>query len=88
MVDVVVGGIVGRDFLKGVPRKLIAAMVIDCLDCRHREEPHALTGRHHSGQESHTRTGCIKQETFDWMVVQSTESVRDIKAMVARMEFN
>lgn len=88
MVDVVVGGVVGRDLLKGVPRELVAAMVIDCFDCGHREEPHALTGRHSGSQESHTRTGCIKEESFDWVVVQSTKGVRDIKAMVARMEFD
>lgn len=88
MVDVVVGGVVGRDLLKGVPRELVAAMVIDCFNGRHRKEPHALAGRHHGGQESHARTGCIKQESFDWMVVQSTEGVWDIKAMVARMEFD
>lgn len=86
--DVVVGGVVGRDLLKGVPRELVAAMVIDGFDCRHREEPHALTGGHPGGQKSHTRTGCIKEESFDWMVVQSTKGVRHIKAMVARMEFD
>lgn len=88
VVDVVVGSVVGRDLLKRVPRELVTAMVIDCFDCGHREEPHALTGRHPGGQKSHTRTGCVKEESFDRMVVQSTEGVRDIKAMVARMEFD
>lgn len=88
VMDVMVRGIVRCDFLQGIPREGIAAMVIDCLDGGHREEPHALTVGQSSGQEPHASASCVEKETLHRMVVQSTKGVRNIKAMVTGMEFD
>lgn len=86
--NVMVSGVVRRDLLQRVPRELIATVVVDCLYCGHGEEPHALTSGHAGGQECHTGAGGIQQETFNRVVVQSTKSIWNVKAMVARVEFN
>lgn len=83
-----VSGIVRRNLLQRVPGELIATMVVNRLDRGHGEEPHALTGGHASSQECHPGAGSIKQETLDRMVVECTERIGNVKAMVARVEFN
>lgn len=86
--NVMVSCVVRRDFLQGIPREGIAAMVIDCLDGGHCEEPHALTVGQASGQESYASASCVEKETLHGMVVQSTKGVRNVKAMVTGMEFD
>lgn len=86
--DIVISSIVRRDLLQRVPRESIATVVINCLNGGHGKEPHALAGAHSSGQEGHTGTSCVEQETFNWVIVQSTEGVRNVEAMMAGVKFD
>lgn len=66
---------------------MIAAVVIDRLDGRHGKEPHSLTRGHTSHEECHAGSGCVEQESFHGMVVQCAKCIRNVKAMVAGVEF-
>lgn len=46
VMDIVITGIVRRDLLQRIKWQSIAAMIIDSLDRRAREKPHALTRAH------------------------------------------
>lgn len=83
-----ISSVVGGDLLKGIPREGVAAMIIDRLDRGHGEKPHALTVAHSSCEVCDTRASSIEQESFNGMVIQSTKSIRNIKAMVSGVEFH
>lgn len=78
VVDVVVGGVVARDVLYGIPRKRIAAVVVDRLDGAPHEEPHPQAGGHQGELVGEARARGVQQEAFDGVVVESSERVRDV----------
>ncbi len=61
-------------------------MIIDGLDCRACEEPHALASAHASHLERNAGTENVEKETLEGMVVQGTEGVRNIKAVMTGVE--
>lgn len=86
MVNIMIGGIVGGEVLQRIPGEGVSAVVINGLDGRAGEEPHGLAVGHTGNQEANACTSSIQKETLNGMVVESTESVRDIEAVVTRVE--
>lgn len=86
MVNIVVGGIVRGEVLQRIPGEGVSAVVINGLDGRAGEEPHGLAVGHPGNQEANTCTSGIQKETLNGVVVESTESVRDVEAVVTRVE--
>ena len=86
VVDVMVGGIVGGEMLQGVPREGVSAVIVHGLDGRHGKEPHGLAVGHAGNQEPDASTGGIQEKSFHRVVVECSESVGDIEAMVSRVE--
>lgn len=69
MVDIVVRSIVGGDMLKGIPGESISTVVIHGLDGGASEEPHPLTGRHASGDESKTCACGVQKKALEGMII-------------------
>lgn len=86
VVDVVVGSVVARDDLKRVPRERVATVVVHSLDSRQGEEDSALAHRHQAGLEGKASTNRIKQEPLERVVVQGAVGIRNIEAVMARVE--
>jgi propanediol utilization protein len=82
----VVRSIVAGNELKGIPRKSVAAVVIDRLDGGKSEEACALAKRHACSLESKTGTKGVKQEPLEGMVVEGAVRVGNIESVVARVE--
>lgn len=61
-------------------------MVVDCFDGRACEEPHTLTGSHKGKFVSNAGSKRIKEEAFKRMVIQGAKGVRNVEAVMARME--
>jgi len=61
-------------------------MVIDGLDCRTREEPHALARAHSCHLERNAGTKNVEQESLEGMVVQGAKGIRNIEAVMTGME--
>lgn len=81
-----VASVVTSNMLQRVPRKCVAAVVVNGLDCRAREKPHALSGGHGGELECDTSAKGVEEESLEWMVVERTEGVGNIKPMMARVK--
>ena len=86
MVHIMVGRVVASDELKRVPWESVATVIIDSLDGGYGEEPHRLSVGHARNQKPNTGTSSIQEESLYWMIIERTESVRNVKAVVARVE--
>lgn len=86
MVDIVIGSIVGGEMLERIPGEGISAMVINSLDGRTSEKPHGLAVSHTGNQEADTCTRSIQKEALNRVVVEGTESVRHIEAVMTRVK--
>lgn len=73
-----VSGIVGCEMLQRIPRESIAAVIVNRLDGGEGEEPHALAIRHPGCQECDAGASSIEKESFNGMVVESTESIGNV----------
>lgn len=83
MVDVVVSRIVFGNVLQRIPGECVAAVIVNGLDGRASEEPHSLSRRHARDHKRETRAQRVQQESFEWVVVQSAESVRNVQTVMA-----
>ena len=72
--------------LERVPRKCVTTVIINGLDGAAGKEPHRLSASHTSEHVGNTGTQGIKKEALKGVVVESTISVRDVKAVVTRVE--
>jgi hypothetical protein len=61
-------------------------MIVYSLDSRSCEEYHSLASCHSSYFVTNASPKCIEQEPFEGVVIQSSECVRDIESVMARME--
>ena len=86
MVDIVVIRIVGEQELERIPPDPVATVVIDRLDRAEREEEDGLADRHARELECDNRAEAIEEETLHRVVVQCAESIRDVEAVVDRVE--
>lgn len=83
VMNVVVGGVVGGKMLEWIPGEGIATVIVDSFDGRHCKEPHGLAGTHTGDQESNTSASRIQEESLNWVVVEGTESIWNVKTVVA-----
>ena len=81
-----VGSVVGEDVVKRVVRKLVAAVIEHSFDGGSSKEPHGLTQGQSCEQVTKTTTECVKSEALERVVVQSAVGIRDVEAVVARVE--
>lgn len=86
VVNIVISSIVGGDMLQWIPGEGVSTVVIDGLDGREGEEQHALTVGHARNQESNACTCSIQEESLNWVIIESTESVGHIETVVAGVE--
>ncbi len=82
MMDIVVVGIIGEDELAGVPPQLVAGMIIDRLHGAECEEEDGLADTHAARLLHDQGAKRIEDETLEGMVVERTESVGDVEAVV------
>ena len=86
MVDIMIVGVIPKEYLERVERKTIPAVVIDSLHSREREEEGRLPdGHERDGRRDRSAEG-VQDETLNWVVVQSTVGVRNVETVVPRME--
>lgn len=78
--------VIACDVLQRIPWKCISAVVIHCLDRGESEEQHPLTWTQTCDFIADASTKCIQEEAFEWMVIQSSECVRDVQTMVPGVE--
>lgn len=83
---VMVAGVVGSNLLKWVPRKRIATMVVDGLNCGTCKEPHALARAQSCHLERNAGTKNVEQEPLKGMVIQGAKGVRNIEAVMTGMD--
>ena len=86
VVDVVVGGVITRYVLHGVPWKRVPAVVVNGLDGREAEEEGALADRHVCKQVSDAGAERVEEKALNGVVVESAVGVGDVEAVVARVE--
>ena len=86
VVDVVVLGVVAGNELKRIPWESVSAVIVDSLNCGHREEQNALAECHAGDLECDGGTKGIEKETLNRVVVESTIGVRHIETVVAGVE--
>lgn len=81
-----VTGVVAGDVLERIPRKSVAAVVVNGLDGAASKEPHGLSASHTSEHVGNTGTQSVKKEALEGVVVKSTVGIRNVEAMVTRVE--
>lgn len=81
-----ISGVVRSELLDGVERQGVAAMVVDGLDGGTGEEPHRLPDSHSCKQICKAGAKSVQQEAFKGVIVQGAVGVRNVEAMVARVE--
>ncbi|KAH3661186.1 hypothetical protein OGAPHI_006593 [Ogataea philodendri] len=86
VVDVVVDRVVGEQQLERIERERIPAMVVDGLERRERVQEDLLAWSQSCHQTGKPGSNGIQQEPFHGVVEQSTERVRHVQLVVARME--
>lgn len=86
VVDVVVGRVVARDVLHGVPRERVPAVVVDRLDGREAEEEGALADRHEGELVADAGAERVEEEALKGVVVEGAVCVGDVEAVVAGVE--
>lgn len=86
MVNIVIGSIVGGEMLQRIPGEGVSAVVINSLDGRASEEPHGLAVGHAGNQEADAGTRSVQKEALNRVVVESTESVGHVEAVMTRVE--
>ena len=82
MVNVVVIGGVGEEHLEGVERQAVPAVVVHCLQRRDDEEDERLAEGHAGGGLGDAGADGVQEEALDGVVVERTECVGDVEAVV------
>ena len=77
-----ISGIVAGYVLQRIPGECVAAVIIDCLDRRGREKHQSLAGCHSCNFICYACSESIEEKPLERMVVESAESVGDVKAVV------
>ena len=83
VVDVVVGSVIASQMLKGIPGKCITAVIVNRLNGRAGEKPHPLPCCQARELEGDASPHSIKEETFEWVIVQRAKSVRNVESVMA-----
>lgn len=86
MVDIVVYGVIGENHLERVPGKAVAAVVIHGLHCRKHVDEEGLSRRELCDDAGNTGAHSIEQEAFHRVVVKRAVGVRNVEAVVSRVE--
>lgn len=86
MMNVVVDGIVVGQNLKRVQWKAESAMVINRLERCQSEKNSSLTDAETRELVGQQRADGVFNKSFDWMVVQSSERIGDIKLVMTGVE--
>lgn len=81
-----VGSVVVRDELQGVPGESVTAVVVDGLDGGKGKEGHALSDGHTGELEGYGSADGVEEEALEGMVVESAIGVGDVETVVARVE--
>ena len=84
--DIVIIRVVLRDPLQRVPREPEARMIVHRLEGAHGEEKDALADGHAGQFEREQGADCIFEEAFQGVVVERSERVGDVEAVVARVK--
>lgn len=84
--NVMVVGVVRCEPLDRVERQLVTAVIVDRLQRRDGEEERRLTDGHERGGFRNRCAEGVEQESFERVVVQCAVCVRDIQAVVPRVE--
>jgi hypothetical protein len=86
MVYVVIICVILRHHLQRVERETVPAMVIDSLESRNAEQERGLTSAHTGQRLGDDRAERVQQEALYRVIVQSTERVWDVEAVMPRVE--
>ena len=84
--NVVVVDIVMEQELARIPPQPVSAMIIDRLCAAECEQQCCLAGRHPGERLCDDGSKGIEDESFDWMVVECTESKGDVESVVDGVE--
>lgn len=84
--NVVIISVVRCHELERIKGNAISAVVVDSLEGGQGEEDHRLAGGHKCACFSEDRSNGIEKKALDGVVIERSESVWDIKAMVPRVE--
>lgn len=82
VVNVMVGAVVAEEDMEDVAREPQAAVVIDGLDGRKREEEYGRLRSHAGDEEGEGAADGVQDEALKGMVVESSKGIRDYKSVV------
>ena len=68
--------------LQRIPRQPIPAVIVHALHHANGAEPHRLTDGETGEYEGESGADCVKDEGFGEGIVEGTEGVRDVEAVV------
>lgn len=83
---VMIGRIVREEYLERIERQFVSAMIIYGLHRREREQQDRLADGHAGCGVCDSCAQGVEQETLQPVVVQSTESVRNVEPVVHRVD--
>lgn len=84
--NVVIIGIVPKQMLQRIPRERESTVVVDRLGRRDGKEQDSLSHREHRTRMSDHRSEGVKDESFEGVVVECSESVGHVETMVPGMD--
>ena len=86
MMNVMIRGIIVGQNLKRVEWKAKSAVIIDCLESCQSEKNSSLTNAETRKLIGQQRTNRVRNESFNWMVVQSCESIGNINSVMTGVD--
>lgn len=78
--------VVPEKVLQGIKGQSVSAVIVNRLHSRKCEKSHSATDPETRDLVGHSCSDGVHEETFEGMVVESAERVRNIKTMMARMK--
>lgn len=81
--NVMVASIVAGNVLQDVPWQGVSTVIVDSLDGTAGEEPHGLARSHAGKEKGKSSSERIKKEALEWVVVESSVSIGNVKTVVS-----
>lgn len=86
VMNIVIMGIIGRQFFERVPGDVVSAMIVDSLHGRQSKEDHCLSSAHARDEVGKARAESITDKTLKRMIVKRTVGIRGLQAVMTTVK--
>lgn len=86
MMDVVISSVVLEENMKDIARQPQPTVIIDCFNHSKAKEIHSSSRSHPRHKERDRPAESVKQETLEWMIVESPNCRRDDQPVMLRVD--